>query len=490
MLPYKNLILIDKDSKIPLYRQISFQFIDLIQDGKISPGTKLPSTRALALDLHLHRKTVVSVYELLVSENWIDNLPRIGYRVSQVLPVIRPRSYRKTVSPFDAKSGFEFDRRTIEFPLAPEANKNIIINDGFPDTTLLPYTTLIKEFRKSLDRVTTTNDLHYKIEAPCLKTSLRDFLHQTRGIDFNTNNLFITKGAQMAVYLAASLIIKPGDKVVMTEPSYILADALFDHLGAQIIRVPVDEHGMQTDALRDVLENNDIKLIYIIPHHHHPTTVTMSPERRKLLLELIRMYKPAVIEDDYDYDYQFNYDSYLPLASGDHEGNVVYIGSLTKVMGTPFRLGYMIATEEFIASVATRRVLIDIRGDLVIEKAVAAMINSGDLGRHIQKTNKIYAQRCALLCHLLDTEIKKYIFYRRPTGGLAIWITFKPQYDLSKIANYAQNIGLSIKSDVYFKGKYAYHNAFRFGYASLDNHKLTAAISILKKAILHFYPEN
>jgi len=490
MLPYKNLILIDRESTIPLYKQISLQLIELILDGKLLPGTKLPSTRSFAEDLQLHRKTVVAVYEILVAENWVESLPRSGYRVSTILPVVRPRTYQKKASPFQTKGNFEFDKLdVIQFPLTPESNKNIIVNDGAPDTTLLPYTTLIKNFRKALDRITVKNDLDYKVEPPSLKTSLRNHLSETRGIDFGIENIFITRGAQMALFLAASLILKPGDKVVITEPSYVVAGVLFEKLGATIIRVPVDQHGMKIDVLETILKTNDIKLIYTIPHHHHPTTVTMTMERRNHMLQLIRTYKPVVIEDDYDYDFQFNYDPYLPLASGDHGGNIIYIGSLTKVLGTPFRVGYMIATEEFLTAVAKMRVLVDIRGDLISEKAIAAMIDSGDLGRHIQRTVKIYAKRCETLCYLLDTELKDYLSFTKPSGGLAVWINFKEGYDLLKIAQYAHSIGLSLKSDIYFKGQYAHYNSLRFGYAALDESKIKTAVGLLKKAIQHLYPD-
>ncbi|MFP7654821.1 GntR family transcriptional regulator [Chryseobacterium proteolyticum] len=95
MLPYKNLILIDADTTEPLYRQIAAQLISLIQEGKLLPGTLLPSTRGLAFDLQLHRKTITAAYDVLVSEDWVDNLPRKGYRVSYDLPRIKPRSYKK-----------------------------------------------------------------------------------------------------------------------------------------------------------------------------------------------------------------------------------------------------------------------------------------------------------------------------------------------------------------------------------------------------------
>jgi GntR family transcriptional regulator/MocR family aminotransferase len=93
----------------------------------------------------------------------------------------------------------------------------------------------------------------------------------------------------------------------------------------------------------------------------------MSEERRRHL-KVIRDYKLAVIEDDYDYDFEFQYNPYLPLASGNHEGNIIYIGSLSKVLGTPFRLGYLVAPDKFVHAAAKKRMLIDLRGDVFTEQ--------------------------------------------------------------------------------------------------------------------------
>lgn len=485
MLPYKNLIIIDKKNNLPIYRQISLQLISLIQEGKIPPGTALPSTRNLAFDLQLHRKTIVAAYETLVAENWIDNLPRKSYTVSPNLPMVRPRSYNsKRLSPFSKSGNFDFERHEPVMPLALSLkNCHIEVNDGFPDISLLPVQAILKQFKKALE--SSAGGMHSGVNldggSSKFKSSLCSFLNQTRGIDMGSENLFTTRGAQMAIYIAASLIIKPGDKVVVSEPSYFIAEALFRKLGAELIRVPMDANGMRTEELESILKKNVIKMLYIIPHHHHPTTVTMSLERRNHLMLLIEAYSFAVIEDDYDYDFQFKYDPYLPLASGNHHGNIIYIGSLTKVLGVPFRLGYMIGTVDFLQAAARMRTLIDLRGDFIMEETISGMIASGDLARHIQKTNKIYSQRCDFLSDQVRGELDGMVDFTKPTGGMALWLKFRPQYDLSRIINKVNLKGLSIKGSTYCIGKDAHFNAFRFGFASLNEQELEEAVSIIKK---------
>lgn len=485
MLPYKNLIIIDKKDILPIYRQISVQLISLIQEGKLPPGAALPSTRNLAFDLQLHRKTIVAAYETLVSENWIDNRPRKRYTVSPDLPLVRPRSYNsKRLSPFSEDGSFDFESCELVMPISQSlGNCRIVINDGLPDISLLPVQAISRQFKKALESSVSGrySGLNFDGGSSNFKTSLCSFLNQTRGIDMGVENLFTTRGAQMAIYIAASLIIKPGDKVIVSEPSYFIAESLFQKLGAELIRVPMDGDGMRTEELESILRKNVIKLLYIIPHHHHPTTITMSVNRRIHLMQLIETYNFAVIEDDYDYDFQFKYDPYLPLASGNHHGNIIYIGSLTKVLGSPFRLGYMIATSDFLQAAARMRIMIDLRGDFLMEETISGLIGNGDLARHIQKTNKLYSQRCDFLSDQVSKELSDMIDFTKPTGGMALWLKFKPKYDLSKVIKKANLKGLGIRGSAYYSGKDAHFNAFRFGFASLNEHELAEAVSIIKK---------
>ena len=489
MLPYKNLLLIEKNSHVAIFKQIATQIIRLIQEGKLSPGTDLPSTRALAFDLELHRKTAIAAYELLVSEDWIISLPRKGYKVSPLLPVVKPRSYHSNrAAAYETDPGFQYDKLAdIFYPSSSALKSDLVIDDGFPDITLLP-TAIYSEYKKALDfpalkKMSSSWDVE---GSPDFRNALRSFLNQTRGLDIRTENLLTTRGAQMAIYVAASLIIQPGDKVIVSEPSYFFANLVFEHLGAELIRVPVDDNGICTKMIEELLTKHTVKLLYVIPHHHHPTTVTLSKERRNDLLRLIRDYKIAVIEDDYDYDFQFQYDPYLPLASGDHEGNIIYIGSLTKVLGTPFRLGYLIAAEKFIHAAAKKKMLIDLRGDVFTEQVISGIIENGDLTRLIQKSNRLYRGRCHFLADLITSELSEAIEFTRPSGGMALWLRFRADLPLTKVIEKASTMGLKIIGSVYSQGSNAKYNAFRFGFASLHEEQLEKAVDILKRSINKF----
>ena len=128
------------------------------------------------------------------------------------------------------------------------------------------------------------------------------------------------------------MILSPGSTVIVGDLNYVLADRLFEQMGAKLIKVKVDENGIDVDEIENLCKKSTPDLLYIIPHHHHPTTVTLSKERRIKLLDIIRQYRFPVIEDDYDYDFHYENSPILPLASADHNGYVIYIGSISKTL--------------------------------------------------------------------------------------------------------------------------------------------------------------
>lgn len=485
MLPFKNLLKIDKNNEEAVFRQIALQLVLLIQKGILLPAMELPSTRSLALDLGLHRKTVMAAYNDLLTEDWIESEERKGYRVSAHLPIVKPRTYSsQSHVGYSGQSGFAFTQLDHVPPLPViTTGCKVIVDDGFPETAIFPIEKMAKEYRKlltypTLKKSTTTWNIG---GSQHFKEALSSFLNDSRGLNILPENLLITRGAQMAIYIAAALIIKPGDNVLVTDPNYFIADAAFKQLGAQLIHIPVDGEGMDVDAVEEALRTKNIKLLYIIPHHHHPTTVTLSSPRRTQLLALIRAYQLPVIEDDYDYDFQYQYSPYLPLASGEHNGNIIYIGSLTKVLGANFRLGYMISTTDFLYNALKLKSLIDLRGDAMMETAVASLMQSGEFSRFIKRANKLYGSRCNYASDLISAELPQVIDFTKPQGGMALWLKFRADYPLARILGKASSLGLQLAGSGYYQGKYAHHNAIRFGFASIDEHEIDYAVAILKK---------
>ncbi|HMJ48833.1 MAG TPA: PLP-dependent aminotransferase family protein, partial [Ferruginibacter sp.] len=237
------------------------------------------------------------------------------------------------------------------------------------------------------------------------------------------------------------------------------------------------------DYLENILQQKTIKAVYVIPHHHFPTTVTLSMERRLKLLKLAAAYHFAIIEDDYDFDFHYDNKPYLPLASIDHNHNVIYIGSITKTFAPALRIGFMIGSRAFVDAAASLRELIDKQGDTLLEEAFSVMFDNGEMERHFRKTLKIYKQRRNLFCDILKSDFNDEITFRTPEGGLAVWANFNEKIDLAKMSGKALKKGLYIADGSFYKTESFSGNALRMGFASLRENEITSALAILKESM-------
>lgn len=285
----------------------------------------------------------------------------------------------------------------------------------------------------------------------------------------------------MAIYIAASMLIKPGNIVIVGEPNYRFANMIFEKCGAKLVRVPVDADGIDVESIEKICRKQKPALLYIIPHHHHPTTVTLSAARRMQLMSLIRAYALPVIEDDYDYDFHYARSPILPLASADHGGYVLYIGSITKSFASSIRMGYLIAPPDFVRQAAALKQLIDIRGDLLLEESLALMYKNGDMQRHLKKSLKTYEKRRDLFCDELQIKLKGKISFTRPAGGMAVWARFDNRYPIPEIAAKAAARGLFIGDGSFYNSGTVNYNAIRMGFASLNEREIESVIAILAK---------
>jgi GntR family transcriptional regulator/MocR family aminotransferase len=486
MLPYKSLIQVDRNAAVSLHIQVCNSFITLISNGTLQPSDILPSSRVLAELIGINRNTVKLAYNELISQGWAEALERKGIFVLSNLPIIA----KPVVSDFGKKKiPQEAFIWTNHFKNAlPSLNlqkTGLGIDDGFPDVRLAPVDQLMREYRSLSRKFYGRNFLKYGSSkgSEQLRNAISSYLSNTRGLVVSPEHILITKGSQMGIYLAAKLLLEPADLIAVGVSNYALADDTFKHAGANLIRIPVDQNGMDVDHLEEILTHKKIKAVYIIPHHHCPTTVTMSMERRLKLLNLAKTHRFAIIEDDYDFDFHYDNKPYLPLASIDHNQNVIYIGSITKTFAPALRIGFMIAPPAFVEAAASLRELIDRQGDTLLEEAFAVMYNNGEMDRHFRKSLKIYKQRRNLFCEILKTDFNDVIAFKPPEGGLAVWAEFDDKVDLIKMSENTSKKGLYIDNGNFYKNESFSTNGLRMGFASLGEKEMVEALGILRKVL-------
>jgi GntR family transcriptional regulator/MocR family aminotransferase len=491
-LPFNTLITVNRSLSAPVYQQVANGLINLIMEGRIKPGNSLPASRVLAELMDLNRTTIVAAYEELRSQDWIEVLPRRGIFISKQLPVITPQEFKDNTEPLTkdvSKADFFLRLTSISRPEQANARPyDLVINDGYPDSREAPLSILLTKYKSLFGRKYIDGLLMGGTTAGSsnLQAELASFLSQSRGMNVAEEDILITKGAQAAIYLAARMIIKPGSLVVVGDLSYNLANKVFIHAGATLIKVKVDENGMDIDELEKICNSNRPDLVYIIPHHHHPTTVTLSAERRMKLLHLIQKYQLPIIEDDYDYDFHYDNRPILPLASSDHKGYVIYIGSITKTLAPSIKMGYIVANKEFIWQSSHLKFIMEIRSDILMEEALATLYRDGEMQRHITRSVKLYKTRRDLFCDLLKTELCDMLDFKKPLGGMAVWVTFRQPYSLEKLSGSLSRQGIYMNDGSRYNIDGLAPNSLRIGFASMNEVEMRYFIKVLKQLILDY----
>lgn len=462
------------DTGQPLFLRLAASILGEIERGRIKPGDALPGTRLLARTLKVHRNTVTAAFHELIMQGWLVTAPSRGTIVAPDLPapgVLRPKAAAADTA------------EIVERVPSPVFR----ISDGIPDSRLMPDVELARAFRRAVSGpgLLSGEDYGDPRGACSLRRALTQYLLQERGLTTSPNQLLVTRGSQMAIYLAAAATLEPGQKIAVEEPGYPLAWAAFRAVGAQVVGVPVDSQGIDVASLERILRQEpDVRALYVTPHHQYPTTATLGAGRRLRLLEIARRHRLTIIEDDYDHEYRFEGRPVLPLAArADQEVSVVYIGSLSKLLSPAVRLGYASARQEVIDRMARRREAIDRQGDIPLEEAMAELIRDGTLARHARKARRIYAARRNGLVGELRERLGDALEFVVPSGGLAIWTVLRPGLSADNWATNAHRAGMLVSpASRYVLEASNAPNAFRIGFAGLADDEIPAVVLLLAAA--------
>jgi GntR family transcriptional regulator/MocR family aminotransferase len=315
-----------------------------------------------------------------------------------------------------------------------------------------------------------------------LQSALAVMLRASRGLAVDGQDVVVTRGSQMALYLVARVLVRRRDVVVVENPGYCGAWDVFRLAGARVIPVGLDDQGLRTDELVRVLARQRVRLVFVTPHHQYPTTVTMSAARRLELMQLAAKHRFAIVEDDYDYEFHFENRPVLPLAAHDPDGVVLYLGTLSKVLAPGLRTGFLVAPPALAREVRHLRTLIDVQGDSVGEAALAALFEDGEIQRHLRRSRRIYRARRDAAAHELRCQLGEALTFRVPAGGMAIWAGVAPDIDLDTwIAKArAQGVALGPSRDFYLDGRP--RPFLRLGFTRFDAAEMRTLVRRLAEA--------
>ena len=400
------IIPLDRRLAKPLHRQLYDGYRDAILDGRLRPGQRLPSTRTLAHDLGVSRIPVVTAFEQLVAEGYVDSRVGAGSFVSAALPghaaARAGHLARSGVAPPPGR------RRLPRDPLPDAAEPWLELGGAFrvgpPALDEFPvrvWTRLLARRARLLPR----RQMTYgdAMGLPPLREALADHLRTVRSVRCSAEQIMIVSGSQQALTLAGRALLEPGDAVWLEEPGYPGARNTLTLAGGRAVTVPIDEEGL--DVAAGIARCPTARAAYVTPSHQYPLGMVMSAQRRLQLLDWARRRGAWLLEDDYDSEYR--YDN-LPIASLqglDSDRRVIYIGTFSKVLFPALRIGYLVLPLDLVARFRRIRDTMDLFPAPLYQAVLHDFFREGHFARHLRRMRAVYAERRRVLVSALEREL-------------------------------------------------------------------------------------
>lgn len=321
-------------------------------------------------------------------------------------------------------------REILKFAQQPDI---ISLAGGWPDAALFPV--------KEMDQI--VHDALMHNAGPALQYGVTEGykpfrsalteLMATRGVNITEDNVLVTSGAQQALDLVGRLLIDPGDTILVERPTYLGAIQAWRAYGAQYVTIGLDDDGMRTDLLEDVLREHQPKFIYALPNFHNPAGVTMSLERRKQLVALAKTYSIAIVEDDPYGQLRYEGDHLPPLVALDAassnapgeeylRGNVIYAGTFSKILAPGLRLGWIVAPPETARQLVMAKQGTDLHTNALSQVIAYEFYRRGLLPAQVQRILDTYRIRRDAMLEALEEYFPPGVRWTRPEGGLFLWV--------------------------------------------------------------------
>ena len=457
-----------------------------MQDGRLRPGARLPSSRDFARQLRVARGTVVLAYEQLTAEGYlrgargagttiVESLPERWFMPSRARPPGEKAARHIALSKRGehlSRSPFPISRLPAPRPFRPHAPAV----DAFPGA--LWGRLLARHARNARpDRLREADARGYQP----LREAIAEHLRVYRGVGCSADQVVIGGGTQQILALLARLLLDEGDAVWMEDPGHFGAREVLRGAGARLVPVPVDRAGIDVNA--GIEAAPEARMVYVTPARQSPLGATLSLERRVKLLEWARRSDAWILEDDYDSE--FRYDGRpLPALQGiDRHGVVIYIGTFTKSMFPGIRLACAVLPDALVGPFASALSLVSRHVPLLPQLALCDFISEGHFGRHLRRMRVLYAERREALLGALQSEIAEQLEIVGSSAGLEVVARLPPGMNDRAVTK----VALALDLEMIPLSRYAIRPLQRgglvLGFGAVSAARTRRAVSTLRSAL-------
>ena len=491
---------LDKQSKIPVYLQISDQIRSQIIHGALPSGSVLPSERGLAQMLGIHRNTVVKAYSELKSDAWIESRQGIGYVVAapQEVETAAPsdtagRSGNKRVNWIgEIKERYLDMEKTFDdlFQRFTDG-KRYSLGSGISSHEIFRPEQVARDIAPLIAGTGRCQYFYspYKGDR-FLRQKLVSFL-STKGVRASTGEIQILSETNQALDFIVAMLVQPGDTIIMEEPVHPDMYRAMELAGARVVLVPVDEEGMRCDILESMVAQKQPKLIFVNSSFHDPTGNILSLERRKKIIDISNRYRIPIVEEDAASELVYEGEKLPPIKAFDTLENVIYIYSFSLTFVTGLSIAVVVANAEVIRSLSYLVSARLMASDWMTQKLLGKYLDDGTYYKALDEFRRDYGRKQRIVCEQLDEMAPLGVTYRRPRGGVYIWCALPEGIDSKRFISRAYNAGLTlIPGYVFYPLKNGGRDHVRINYSYETGERLLAGMKLFRAVLEEMLEEN
>lgn len=495
------LLHLDRNNKKPVYAQIFEQIKEMIDTSVLTPGTVLPSTRRLAEKLGVNRSTVFTAYQELWGQGYIEGKTGACTTVRRRVPAgddasrvddqkkdWDSRCTRGSRDTYEIFKGFRPETAN-HINGANRAENVINLAQLDMDERLFP----VDDFRRCMNRVLLrqgSGALGYGEYSGYFR--LRETIAQRlrfHRISTSPEQVLITNGSQDGLELVLKVLGVKGKKIVIESPTYAIILPLLKYFGLETAPVPMTAKGMDLDYLEHVFQKEEISFLYTMPNFHNPTGVTTAQSHREALIELCREYGVPIVEDGFEEEMKYFGKVPPPIKSMDRYGDVIYLGTFSKVLFPGVRIGWVAADADFTQRLTAVKRFSDLTSSPLLQAAVDEFCRGGFYTKHLKKMHRVFRKRMQTAL----TAMKQFlptgkVSWNEPGGGYLIWFKLNgcSADEPELIKTFLEN-GIVVSPGRYYFQTEPDEKFFRISISTLDEHEITEGIERLGNAIRNLY---
>ena len=479
-------IALDHRKKTPIYRQLYDWFRRGITDGQLRPGQRVPSSRSLAVELNVSRIPVLSAYEQLHAEGYLETFVGAGTCVARSMPDDTLRAVRRgTVTRSEKAGPRRLSRRATLLTGVPAQswlNSMGAFRVSLPALDHFPIDVWSKLVARHSRRSTKGNMAYGDAMGYMpFREAIAEYLGTVRAVRCEASQILVTTGSQQGLQVAAQVLLNPTERVWMEEPGYPGALQAFMTSGADVIPVPVDQEGIDVGEM--IRRGRSARAVYITPSHQYPMGMTMSATRRMLLLNWVERIGAWVIEDDYDSEYRFGSRPIASLQGLDANARVIYIGTFSKVMFPALRLGYVVVPKDLVPAFAATRDATDIFSSTLYQSVMTEFIREGHFARHIRRMRMLYMERRTALVRAIQSEMEGLLEVIGAEAGMHLVALLPPGISDVEVAKQAAQKGISAMPLSSCFRKAPSRGGLILGYGGTSSHQAYEGIRVLRPIV-------